>query len=401
MVRDRRLPLAVTVLAFVGAGLAGLVPPWLIGRLVDAVRAGTGEHAAVVAAVGTGISAVIGGLLTWVAMSALASFSEPALAATREEVFEQALALDASRVEEAGAGDLLSRVGDDVQSVSEALVDVVPVLAQSAVAVVLTVVGLVAIDWRLALAGLVTAPFYYASLRWYLRHSSAFYAEQRIAQGERAQAVLDGVQESRTIRAFGWSAAHLSLIDTASDRARRISLDVFGMLTRFFGRNNRAEYIGLACILGAGFALVRSDLTTVGAVTAAALLFHRLFNPIGALLGLFDDLQAGVAALARLAGVALLPRPAADPAGAAPAAGDLRLAGVTFRYDATAAPAVVDVDLTIPAGRRVAVVGRTGAGKTTLGALAAGVLRPTGGCVSIGDGPLPEQRLREEVVIVS
>lgn len=77
------------------------------------------------------------------------------------------------------------------------------------------------------------------------------------------------------------------------------------------------------------------------------------------------------------------------------------MAGVTFRYDATAAPAVVDVDLTIPAGRRVAVVGRTGAGKTTLGALAAGVLRPTGGCVSIGDGPLPEQRLREEVVIVS
>src|SRR3546814_6852515 len=76
-------------------------------------------------------------------------------------------------------------------------------------------------------------------------------------------------------------------------------MTVFRLLTRFGARSNRAELIGLLLVLTTGFWLVREDSTSVGAVTAAALYFHRLFNPINALLYIFDAVQSTGASLSR------------------------------------------------------------------------------------------------------
>jgi ATP-binding cassette subfamily C protein len=263
-------------------------------------------------------------------------------------------------------------------------------------------IAMLGIDWRLGLAGAVALPMYALALRWYLPRSGPMFAAERVAMGERSQALISSMQGARTVRAYGLEDAHLAEIDRASGKARDIATGVFTLFTRFAGRGNRAEFVGLSVILVVGFALVRGDLVTVGETTAAALLFHRLFNPIGMLMYTFGEIQSAGASLARLVGVVNIPAENARPSGAVPASAELRLTGVRHSYDGSR-EVVRGIDLRIEPGTRVALVGSTGAGKTTVAAIASGSVSPTAGEVSIGGVPLAElgDSLREQVVIVS
>jgi ATP-binding cassette, subfamily C, bacterial len=151
--------------------------------------------------------------------------------------------------------------------------------------------------------------------------------------------------------------------------------------------------------------LVREGMVTVGAATAAALLFHRLFDPVGTVLHSFDEVQSAGAGLARLVGVVRIPEdaPAALEPTRRPADPSLELTGIVFGYEPGVA-VLHGVSLRIEAGERVALVGSTGAGKTTLAAVAAGLLLPSGGTVRLGGAPLrglaPDQ-VRGRVAIVS
>ncbi|MCL3820074.1 ABC transporter ATP-binding protein [Aeromicrobium wangtongii] len=403
LLRAHRGPLTVAAAAFVVVGLAGLVGPWVLGRIVDAVTTGGDSSVVLNGALLIAGASILIGVGTSVSVLFLAKAGEPALADLREQALDRALHLDAHRLEEAGAGDLLSRVGDDVRSVAQSLTQIVPLLIQSLVAIVFTAGGLFALDWRLGLAGLASAPFYAMGLRWYLPRSGPYYARERIAQGERAQVLVSGVQGASTLRALSRERAQLDSIAHHSRHAMTISLDVFRLFTRFGARQNRSELIGLCLVLGTGFVLVRHDLATVGAVTAAALYFHRLFNPIGALLMIFDDIQSAGASLARLAGVARLePSPASD----APSPvrdGRFELVGISHEY-VPGHRVLSDVTIRVADGERVALVGATGAGKSTLGLIAAGLLRPTAGRVSVGgfaESSLHPSHLRAAVALVT
>lgn len=387
LLRSRRRPLAVSAASFIVVGLAGLVAPWILGRIVDTVTTGGDASSIVEGALFIAAASIVAGIGTSVSVTFLARAGEPALADLREQALDRALHLDSMRLEDAGAGDLLSRLGDDVRAVAQSLTQIIPLLIGSSVAVVFTAGGLFALDWRLGLAGLAAAPFYALGLRWYLPKSGPFYRRERIAQGERAEVLVSGVQGASTLRALSREQAHIDRITFHSRHAMTITLDVFNLLTRFGARTNRSELIGLILVLGTGFFLVRDDLTTVGAVTAAALYFHRLFNPIGALLMIFDDIQSAGASLARLAGIALL-EPATTPTGPSPVRhGALELSGISHEYVA-GQRVLSEVTLRILDGERVALVGATGAGKSTLGAVAAGLLVATRGTVTVGGFPL-------------
>lgn len=399
-----RAALGLAVAAFVIAGLAALVPPWVLGRIVDEVERGDGSTGDVVRlGLVIAVAAVVGAVAAALSSSFLARTAEPALASLREDVLARTLRLPTGRLEEAGAGDLLSRVGDDVRTVATAMKEVVPLVVGSLVAVVFTAAGLFALDWRLGLAGLAAAPSYVLALRWYLPRSGPLYRDERVAQGERAQAMVSALQGAPSVRAFAREEAHLAEVDARSRRTMGIAVTVFAMLTRFGARTNRSELVGLAVVLTTGFWLVRADAVTVGAVTTAALYFHRLFNPIGALMFLFDEVQSTGASLARLAGVATMPAAVAPEAPALAARPVVTLRGVGHEYVA-GTPVLRDVDLDLAPGERVAVVGATGAGKTTLGQVVAGVLAPTVGTATIGGAAydaLGERAVRDRVVLVS
>lgn len=397
---------ALTVAVSVGAAVASVVPVRVLGILVDRVReqapmATLGWVVALIAA-----AAVVGGVLDGAGLHLVARLGETVLARLRETVLARVLRLPTETVERAGHGDVLSRVGDDVAVLAKALVSVVPQLVAALMLVVVSVAAMVGIDWRLGLAGLVALPLYALALRWYLPRSAPLYAAERVAMGERSQALVSSMHGVRTVRAYGLDPAHLSGIDAASGRARDLTVGVFGLFTRFAGRANRAEFVGLSALLVAGFVLVRADAVTVGEATAAALLFHRLFSPLGLLLFTFDDVQSAGASLARLVGVAELP--AQPPERDAPrdvrrdGPPALELAGVRHRY--LHGPEVLHgVDLKVAPGETVALVGSTGAGKSTVAAAAAGVVTPASGEVRIDGRSLCElgPRLRRSVVIVS
>jgi ATP-binding cassette subfamily C protein len=164
---------------------------------------------------------------------------------------------------------------------------------------------------------------------------------------------------------------------------------------------NGAEMVGVLSILVAGFLLVRAEAVSLGAATAAAFYFTRLFSPLMGMLFLLDEAQSAGAALARLVGVTDLPAPPVPKAPRVPRDGSVVIEGVRFAYDD--GPEVLHgIDLELAVGERVAVVGTTGAGKTTLGAVVAGVREPTDGVVRIGGVPLAGlAEPRRHVVLVT
>jgi ATP-binding cassette subfamily C protein len=314
---------------------------------------------------------------------------EPALARLRERVVQRVVGLRLGDVERAGSGDVLARVGDDVAHVAVALREAVPAMAGAGLTVALTIVGLAALDWRLALAGLCAAPIQLWTLRWYVRTSGPVYAAERTAGSARAQQLLETLGGLPTVRAFGLGRDHHARVAARSQDVLDLSLRTVRMQTRFFGRLNMAELVGCAAILLAAFWLVRDGAIDIGAATAAALYFIRLFDPINTLLFLVDELQSAGASLARLVGVAELPAPA--PAERAEHSG-LQLRGIHHAY-VPGRDVLHDVDLTVAAGERVALVGLSGSGQTTLARLAAGVEPPQRGRVDGSEATLVAQEV--------
>lgn len=423
MLTRRRWLFAGTVAVLLTGSVAGLATPALLGALVNVVAEG-GEASDLVRyallLLGAG---VLSAGLGYLGQTLLARICEGALADLREDVLASALDLPLEQVERAGVGDVVARVSGDVDAVSEAISGVLPAVTSAAFTIVLTLVGLGALDWRFALAAVAAAPLQVVSLRWFLRRSGPVYREVRVAEAQRTEQVIETVAGATTVTTLGHGDRHEALVARSSTRAIDLSLTGIGLLTRFYNRLNVAELIGLAAVLAVGFWLVSGDAVTVGAATAAALYFHRLFGPIGTVLGEFDEIQKAGAGLARLVGVTTATAtPGTAEGDVIPAEGDalsadgdpssargdhhgpaavsrgarsaVVLRGVTFAYT-PGRDVVADVDLDVAEGEHVALVGASGAGKTSVAKLAMGIHRPTRGAVRVL-GDVPGRRRRAD-----
>ncbi|MFI7597371.1 ABC transporter ATP-binding protein [Actinoplanes sp. NPDC049681] len=395
--RGRRGEVAGAVVVGVLAAAAAIVPVYALGVLVDRVRSGAGAPAVVSISIVIVVAALAGGGATGLSAYLIGGLGARILADLRESTMATALRLPALVLHRAGRGDLLSRVGADIAAIGRAVSDVLPQMISAFLLGVLSLAAMAGIDWRLGLAGAVAVPFYLLALRWYLPRSAPRYARERAAVAERSQLLVESMQGLRTVHAYRWEDRRLREIDGASAKARDISVDVFTLFTRFVGRVNRAEFLGLTAILVVGFLLVRDGAVTVGETSAAALLFHRLFNPVSMLLYTFDELQAAGASLARLVGV--LRMPVEEPSvGRPPADSALTLENVGFSYDGVT-PVLRDVSLRVAPEERVALVGSTGAGKTTAASIAAGILRPGSGSARVGGVPVTDLPARTVAVV--
>lgn len=367
------LTAAVVITTVIGSG-ASLVAVLALSRVVDAVRAGEGTSILLTVAIAVAVAALVTAVFTAAGETLLATLIARLLATMRERVVAAVLCLPVARIERAGHGDALSRVGADVAVLVAGSRTAVPAIFSSTVLIAVSVAGLFTLDWRLALAGLAAAPAYVLAMRWYLPRSAPKYRAQRAAEADHIDRLVGGIDGLTTVRAYGLTARVRTQIDDAARSVRDISIAAFGVLERFVSRENRAEFIGLSLIIAVGWLLLRADAVSLGQVAAATLLFHRLFNPIGAILNFFDEAQRSGAALTRIVGVIDTADPGARPQMAPPAPGPVavRVRDLTHRYEGTTHPAVDGVDLDIPAGTSLALVGASGAGKTTIASLVAG-----------------------------
>lgn len=398
MLRERRGLAAGTLAVLVAGTAVGLATPPLLGHLVDLVLERRPAGALSTPVLLLVAVAVVQGLLTAAGALLLARLGEGMLARLRERFVSRALGLPLEQVERAGSGDLTSRVTEDVTIVGEAVRDAAPEFARATLTIGLTLIGLGVLDWRFLVAALIAVPIQVHTLRWYVRRAAPLYATQRVAGGELQQQLLETVGGARTVRSFRLGPAHLDRVGARSGRTVELMLRAVRLQTRFFGRLNLAEYLGLSAVLVVGYALVRDGQVSIGTATAAALYFHSLFTPINIALALVDDAQQAAASLARLVGVADLPTPL-DPADHAPSDGGVTVRAVGHAY-VPGHPVLTDIELDVPAGRRVALVGASGAGKTTLAKLIAGVQRPSTGTVRLG-GVDPADPGRRAVALVT
>ncbi|SCX10972.1 ABC transporter ATP-binding protein [Mycolicibacterium fluoranthenivorans] len=402
--RSRTAALSATILVGILAAAATVLPVYVLGVLVDRIIDGSPSSVIVTVALVLGAAALVGGAATGWSNYLIGRLGAVMLADLRETGVNRALALPSTTVERVGRGDLLSRVSTDVATIAKAVTDVFPTMFSALMLAALTLVSMLGLDWRLALAGAVSIPFYLLALRWYLPRSAPRYAQERRVIAERSQVLMESMLGAPTVHAYHAHTVHQDGIEDASARVRDISIGVFTFFTRFVGRINRAEFIGLSVILVAGYWLVQHGSVTVGQTTAAALLFHRLFGPISMLLFTVDEAQDAGASLARLVGLVSIPRPpAVEHPSRVPRDTALDLTDLEFSYDGEH-PVLHGVAVRVAPGQRVALVGSTGAGKSTVAGIAAGVLTPQHGSVRIGGTPLadltPEQR-RKHVAIIS
>ncbi|MCX4961289.1 ABC transporter ATP-binding protein [Streptomyces virginiae] len=384
-----------TVFTTVAGAALQVLPLLLLGRVVDGVVAGGPRSILVTTGVLMVAAALLGAAATALSTYLIGRLGADLLARLREGAVRAVLGMPSARIEQVGRGDVLSRVGDDVAVLSKGIRTAVPTVFSAGVLVFIATLGMFGLDWRLGLAGACALPAYGLALRWYLPRSAPLYQKQRAAQADRAQALISGLNGIDTVRAYRLEGAVREKVTQESWRVRDLGVEVFRLFGRFVGRENRAEFIGLTLIIVVGYALLEADAATLGEVSAAPLLFHRLFTPLGSIMFTFDEAQKSGASLTRLVGV--LEEEAEDRlvgalavAGAtdAPQPVAVEVAGLTFRYPDSEEPVVRDVDLTIPAGTSLALVGATGAGKSTLAALIAGIGTPQSGSVRIGSTDL-------------
>ncbi|MEV7462005.1 ABC transporter ATP-binding protein [Streptomyces rubiginosohelvolus] len=403
--RGHRLRLAAVGLAGILSTAVDLIPPVAIGYLVDRVQTGTGDLGTVLTVTGVmALSAVLGAAGTAVTIAHATRIYHTVLAALRERLVSRAMLLPRHLVERAGTGDLISRSSDDVTAVADAAPAVIPALTVTACTIVVSLAGLAALEWPYAAAFAVVLPVYALAMRWYLRIGPRVYRAERAAMSARAQQILESQRGHATVLGFGLAEHRHRAVLTDSWGVAVQSIRARTVQSMLNARLNLGECLSLAAVLVVGFVLVDHGLSTVGGATTAMLLVLRLLGPVNQLLFVVDTLQSALASLSRMIGVVTIPTAeeadasmaqagraapadpadpagAADPADAAETATAVRLRGVAFRY--ADGPSVLDgIDLDIPAGRHIAIVGPSGAGKTTLASVIAGVHRPDGGTVT-------------------
>ncbi|MCX4905269.1 ABC transporter ATP-binding protein [Streptomyces sp. NBC_00878] len=392
------------------AAAAGLVGPWLLGRIIDEVRAGGGVAVVDRLALVILVCALAQLLLARGARYVGYRFGERTLARVREEFVDRTLALPASVVERAGTGDLTARGTADVSAVGTTLRDAGPELLICSVQCLFLLGAVFALDPLLGGCTLLAQTGIWLSLRWYLRRARDGYLAEGTATSEVAEILTATASGGRTVEAFRLQRRRIAASRDALETARHTRMYTLYLRTVFWVVVEISFVLPVAVVLVVGGALHARGAMSLGAVVAAALYLRQLESPLDTILMRMEQLQSSGASFARVEGLRRAPR--AVPSGSqaqtpvpVPVPADDRIDVTEVRYSYDRGGEVLrGVDLTVRPGERLAVVGPSGAGKTTLSRLLAGIDAPRSGSVTVGGVPIvdlaPEQ-LRRQVVLVT
>ena len=304
--------------------------------------------------------------------------------------------------EETRAGVLVSRLTADVQTLSTFTRLVLVEVVGSALLFVVSVVILIWLSPLLSLVLLVSVPLLvWSSLRYGKRSRPAFLAlRDRVA--DTMTSLQEGLTGVRVVQSFGQEQEHYAAYRARSREQvsawRRISLVNIG----FFPMIAFAQALALAAVLLVGGYLERHGRVTVGTIVAFALYLISLFDPIARLGDWYSEFQSGRAALAKIESLLETPATVVGGTSILPSHGALRAEEVTFAYG-SGAPAVDGVSLEVDPGEHLALVGATGAGKSSLAKLLVRAYDPQQGSVTFGGVNLRDatlEDLRRRIVFV-
>ena len=385
------------------AAVCGLFAPWLLGNLVADVTHGhdTVLRTVLLICLALAVQAV----LTRAAGYTAARLGEKILAGLREAFVSDVLALPPEIVEDADAGDLITRTTRDVDLMSNTVRAGIPSTLTSVAVIGFTLVALAVVSPLLVLPCLVAVPALFGAARWYLRRAHGGYLRAAASYSRLTEGLAETVEGARTVEALRLTARRMDRVNediAASYAAERHTLRLRNV---FLPICDTSYAVPVAAEIIIGGTLYLHGVVSLAAVTAATLYASQLLGPVDALLMWLNELQTAGAALARLLGLARFREPAtALTVGPVPAAADGRgtevrrdivVRGLRYAYQPDH-DVLRGIDLTIGKGEWLAVVGPSGAGKSTLAKLLAGVYEPGTGGITIGGQPVhtltPAQR---------
>jgi ATP-binding cassette subfamily B protein len=398
-VRGRYLGAAAAVTASTLITLSG---PALVRYAVDAGIRKHDTHPLNVAAVIFLVLACLKPVVVRTQILLAATAGERYLHALRVAAFDKLQALPLGFFERERAGVLVSRLTSDVQSLNELVRDALVEIVGSALQIVLTVVALIYLSPRLAVISLIALPILIAS-SWSFHHGAgrAYHAiRDRVA--ETLTALQEGLAGVRVVQAFRREQRTLDRYQPRSQAQISAWRSASFVNIRLFAFLPLAQASALIVVLLVAASMYRNGSVTIGTITAFVLYLIQLFDPIGRFTEWLGEFRQGLAALAKIVGLLVVPvsirqKPdAVDLPG-----GAIALRGVTFGYGKR--PVVRDVTLEVAPGEHIALVGATGAGKSTVAKLLTRQYDPQEGRIELGGVDLRDATLaslRRRIVLL-
>jgi ATP-binding cassette subfamily B protein len=301
------------------------------------------------------------------------------------------------------SGVLVARMTADIESMSElvqwGLLQFVAAILLVAFSLVLAFV----VSWQLALVGLLVMPVIIIASRKFQRDSNAAYLDVRENIGQNLSTLQEGIAGVRVIQAYAREPEQRRRFKQSNRDLYDSHVHSVRVSTWYFGLVETAGVMATALIVGVGGWLYTNDVVKVGQIVSVVLLYAQLFEPVQQLSQLYNTVQSSAASLNKLFGILDTEPDIQDGDKELPRTGELIVRDVGFRYPATEAAVLTDVSITVADGERLALVGPTGAGKSTLAKLMARLYDPTEGSISFGGIDLRDATLaslRHRVVVV-
>src|SRR5882762_854350 len=384
LARPYKVRTALAVLSLVGATAVALAPPYLVGRTVDEVRRHDthllGWFVAAFVAVG-----VLGIVFTYAETYFTGWTGERMLADLRNLLFRHLQRLSLGFYERNRAGVIISRLTNDVEALDQLVTDGVTSLVQNSLTLIGTAVILFFLDWRLALATLVVMPAMGVATAWFRKRSGRAYRRVRESLGAVTATLAEDIAGMRVLQSFTREPAARENFRTVSDRYRASNMDTVVLSGVYFPVVDFLSSAATAVVLGYGGWLAFHGDVSIGILVAFLGYLSNFFDPVQQLSQLYNTFLSAVAALDKITDLLdeepeVLDRPGATEL--SEIAGHVVFDSVRFAYGR--GPEVLHgLDLDVPAGTTVALVGHTGAGKSTIAKLLARFYDPTEGRITI------------------
>jgi ATP-binding cassette subfamily B protein len=401
--RARTAGALVTLLAFTVVALA---PPYLAKLAIDQ---GISEDnldrltwlvalflvAAVVSLV---LSAANTYLTGWV--------GERMLADLRNQLFRHLERLSMGFYERNRTGVIVSRITNDVEALDQLVTDGVTSLVQNTLLLVGTAVVLFLLDWRLALAALLVLPAMALVTAWFRSRSNRAYRSVRERLGLVTATLAEDVAGMRVVQSFTREPEQEQAFRGVNDRYRAANYRTVVLNAIYFPAVDVLSSVATAIVFGYGGWLVYHGEMSTGTLFAFALYLSNFFDPIQQLSQLYNTFLSAIAALDKIVGVLDEEPQVVDEPDAIELPrieGHVRFQGVRFGYGRDLPEVLHGLELDVPAGTTVALVGHTGAGKSTIAKLLARFYDPTEGRITVDGHDLrtvTQRSLRSQLGIV-
>jgi ATP-binding cassette, subfamily B, bacterial len=385
LTRPYRSRTALSVVSLLTATATALAPPYLAKyALDDAVQGTGGSRLFLVVAI-----FVAAGLANW-GMTYVETYltgwvGERILADLRVRLFAHLQRLSLGFYERNRAGVIISRLTNDVEAIDQLVTDGVTSLVQNSLTLIGTAIILFVLDWRLALATCSVIPLMAVATALFRTRSARAYAAVRERLGLVTATLAEDIAGMRVVQAFTREQPAFDNFRAVARRYRDANMQTIVLNGIYFPVVDLFSTVALAVVLGYGGHLYFGGSLTLGTLFAFMLYVQNFFDPVQQLSQLYNTFLSATAALDKIMGVLDEQPEVIDRPGARELAqiqGRVGFEGVRFTYG-RGDEVLHGIDLDVPAGTTVALVGHTGAGKSTIAKLLARFYEPTHGRITI------------------